>query len=67
MTGEDDVRLAPGWWFALNARKAHYFEEGEIISLCRRQMTLGHRPGTEDSNHDSADNCAECKRRRAKL
>lgn len=62
-----EERLARGWWFALNARKAHFYEAGEVIAICRKQMSLGARPNTEDDNHDSSDNCAECKRRRAKL
>lgn len=59
---EATERLAQGWWFALNSRKAHYYEKGEIRSICGKQMTFGSRPGTEDDNHDSADNCAACKR-----
>lgn len=58
--------LQEGWWFALNARKAHFYDEGKVTSICGKQMTLGRRLGTENSNHDSADNCAECKRRRTK-
>jgi hypothetical protein len=48
-----------GWGFPANARKAHYFVDG--ISLCRNWMFFGH---ADDTNHDSIDNCATCKRLR---
>ena len=56
--------LSRGWRFPLNSRKAHYFLDGESISLCRKWMYTGE---SEDTNHDSPDNCAECRRRRARL
>lgn len=52
-----------GWGWPGNSRKAHYFESGELISLCRGWMFGGSR---EDNNHDSPDNCASCKRALAK-
>jgi hypothetical protein len=54
----------PGWGFPLNSRKAHFFTAGEIISVCGRMMYSGER---QDDNHNSPDNCAECRRRQAKL
>ena len=50
----------PGWAFPNGSRKAHYFVETR--SLCGK---WGFYMGlTEDSNYESPDNCAECKRRR---
>lgn len=54
----------PGWGYPLNSRKAHYFTTGEIISICRKMMYSGPR---QDDNHNSPDNCAECKRKQKKL
>ena len=53
-----------GWGFVMNSRKAHYFN-GEGTSLCGRWLILS-RMHLEDDNHNSPDNCAECKRRKAK-
>ncbi len=53
-----------GWAFPFNLRKAHYFN-GDIRSLCGRVMYLG--SAFEQGNDESRDNCAECKRRKAKL
>jgi hypothetical protein len=58
------VKLKQGWGFPLNIRKAHFFTEGEIISICGRLMFAGER---FDDKHDSPDNCAKCKRLRAGL
>lgn len=57
------AELLEGWGFPLNARKAHYFRRGELISLCSKMMYAGPR---ENDNHESTDNCAECMRRRQK-
>lgn len=57
-------KLIAGWGFPLNARRAHYYPAGELRSLCGTSMYGGSR---EDSNHDSADNCAQCRKRRARL
>lgn len=57
---------APQGWAFAGQRKAHYFPAGESIALCRR-VGFYFSPDRDDSNHDSADNCAECKRRRAEL
>jgi len=48
----------------MNARKAHYFLAGELISICGKMMYAG---PLEDDNHNSGSNCVDCKRRRDKL
>lgn len=52
-----------GWGFPPNSRKAHYFVLGSTLSICGRWWFLGRR---EDNNHGSPDNCAACKRKRAR-
>lgn len=54
-----------GWWFPLNARKAHYFREGENISLCQRWMTLAQDPDSfePETGKPSISDCAGCRRR----
>lgn len=75
-TGTDSGRFSEGgernvtrsWWFPLNSRKAHYFDDdfdNGTISLCKRWMKLGNAP-LEDDNHKSADNCKECMKLREK-
>jgi hypothetical protein len=49
-----------GWAFPTNLKKAHYFERGQMISICGRIMNTGER---FDDMHEHEDNCAECKRR----
>lgn len=56
--------LQEGWGFPLNSRKAHYFVEGECISICGKMMYSGDR---EIGNNASPDNCMECRRRLEKL
>jgi len=56
--------LPKGWGWPGNSKKAHYFMEGSITAICGRWAYSGKRT---DTWHDSPDNCAECKRRRAKL
>ena len=59
-------KLEQGWGYPPpGGRRSHYFSEGATESLCRRHGF--YRGPREDNNHDSPDNCAECKRRRAKL
>jgi hypothetical protein len=60
------MAMAKGWWFPLNSRKAHYFAEGQAVSLCGRWRCLGN-PEKEDYGHESADNCKECMKRRAAI
>lgn len=57
-------RLPQGWGLPGNSRKAHYFREGDLISICRKWMYGGER---EDNRHDHSENCSDCKKRRAKL
>lgn len=55
--------LQEGWGFPGNSNKAHFFLRGDPRSICMKWMYTGTR---ENDNHDSRDNCAECKKRRAK-
>ncbi len=50
-----------GWGQIMNARKAHYFRDG--VSLCGKWMAY---PGRLDDNDGHPDNCAACRRLRAK-
>lgn len=56
--------MGRGWWFPLNSRRAHYFEDS-LVSLCGGWMKLGDAK-LEDFGHDSPDNCKDCERRRKK-
>lgn len=51
--------LISGWAWPAQAGKAHYFNAGEVVSLCGRWMFGGER--TED-NRRSLDDCAACRR-----
>jgi hypothetical protein len=53
-----------GWGFPWNARKAHYFEVNEILSLCGRWLYFGLR---NQHHGPSPDDCAECRRRLVRL
>jgi hypothetical protein len=57
--------MAKGWWFPLNAGKAHYFNDN-ITSLCGRWGKFNNAP-LEDANHTSKDNCKACMKEREKL
>lgn len=59
-----DYRDFEGWGWPGNSKKAHYFREGEIASLCGKWAYTGPR---ESGNDGSPDNCAECKKRLAKV
>ncbi len=53
-----------GWGLSIVSRKWHYFDN-DSFSLCGR---IGFYYGdTYQVNDTSPDNCAECKRRKAKL
>ena len=56
--------LNQGWGFPDNSRRAHYFLEGQSISLCGRWVWFGER---FDDKHDHHLNCAACKKKRAAL
>jgi hypothetical protein len=55
------VRLAEGWGWPANSRKAHYVRKQEAI--CGGWWFSGE---LFSGNEDSSDNCAKCKRLRAK-
>lgn len=55
-----DFRDFEGWGWPANSKKAHYFLEGSIRSLCGKWAFTGERESGKD---ESPDNCAECKRR----
>jgi hypothetical protein len=63
MNDTDAARVAQGWGWPGNSRKAHYFLDGELISLCGKWMFAGVR---HDTMHASPDNCIACRRRREK-
>lgn len=50
-----------GWGFPAPSRKAHYFVDGR--ALCGKWLFAGE---LEDARHEHKDNCAPCKRLRAK-
>jgi hypothetical protein len=56
-------KLNAGWGWPLNSKKAHYYTEGEVTSICGAWMYSGPR---ENTAHDSPDNCAKCKKMRPK-
>lgn len=49
------------WAWPGAARKAHFFEAGHIISLCRKWMFTGE--ATPNQGGPSPDDCADCTRR----
>jgi hypothetical protein len=54
--------LKAGWRFPPNSRKAHFFDEGQIICLCRKWMFAGLTQGDANSP-PSRDDCVECRKR----
>lgn len=61
----DLTTRSEGWGFISNSRKWHYYQSNGH-SLCRKFMKFTSHD-LEQGNDDSADNCTECKRRRAIL
>lgn len=57
-------RQTSGWGWPGLSRKAHYFHNNDI-SLCGKWMFTGERVGSMEKA--GPDDCAECKRRVAKL
>lgn len=53
-----DRAATSGWGWPLNARKPHFFEKGEVVSLCGRWMYVGERGGPYVT-----DGCAVCSRK----
>ncbi len=58
------AKLNQGWGIPGRAKKAHYFKEGESISICGRWMYTGER---EEDFDQSPDDCAQCTRKVARL
>ena len=54
-----------GWGPAANSRKWHYYGQ-DGMSLCRKYAWLGPSDSLDDSNHESSDNCAACRRKKLK-
>lgn len=50
-----------GWWLPMNSKKAHYIMSNR--SLCGKWGYLGSGESLEDNNHDSRDNCADCRKK----
>lgn len=61
MLTPEPAALKRGWGFPANSKRAHYFVEGR--SLCMKWIFMGQ---LYDDNHESPDNCAACKRLRAR-
>ena len=51
--------MKEGWTWLFNARKWHYFRDGQ--SLCKKWGLLGSRD-LEQGNDNSPDNCATCRK-----
>jgi len=49
-----------GWGWPMRARKAHWFADNALISLCGRWMYSGPR---EKSPASSKDDCTVCRRK----
>jgi len=52
-----------GWGWPALARKAHWFPENSLTSLCGRWLYSGPR---EDSDKPSKDDCTMCRHKREK-
>jgi hypothetical protein len=64
MSEKQPEQLEPGWGKSPVSRKWHYFTP-DGMALCGR---VGFFFGPREQGNDShSDNCAECKRRKAKL
>ena len=53
----------PGWGRPLSAQKWHFYEESKHISMCGKWLGRG-PDSVENSNHDSHQNCTQCKKLR---
>jgi hypothetical protein len=58
-----ETQAREGWGCPPASRKFHYFREG--MSLCGKWGFAFHLP-LEQGQDDHSENCADCKRRRAK-
>lgn len=54
--------LPAGWGFPGNSRKAHYFPEDSLTSLCGKWGFYGGRRETDNGNA-SPDDCVVCRRK----
>lgn len=52
--------LSAGWGWPFLSRKAHFYSDGEAISLCGKWMHTGPR---DNSAFESNDDCAACRRK----
>ncbi|MEB7891836.1 hypothetical protein NGK36_21490 [Hafnia alvei] len=50
-----------GWGSPERAKKAHYFREGEVISICGKWLFSG---VLFDTDHENQDNCKACMKKR---
>jgi hypothetical protein len=53
-------KLKAGWGWPANSRKAHYFNDSELTSLCGKWMYAGFR---DEEDFESSDDCALCRRK----
>jgi hypothetical protein len=60
---KEEPKRVEGWAFLWNSKKVHYFRDKR--SLCGKWLCLS-MEFYPDENLNSPDNCAECRRRRAK-
>jgi hypothetical protein len=58
-------KFPAGWRFPGASRKAHAYDEGEIISLCGKWMFAGQTLAALDAKA-SPDDCAACRKILAK-
>jgi hypothetical protein len=58
LANEDVPVSEGGWGWPAQASKPHYFEPGEITSICRKWMFTGLR--TRDNGVKGPDDCAAC-------
>lgn len=57
--------LTEGWGYPLAARKGHFYEQGEIISVCGSWMFTGNRCTLQPHEINESTECASCRRRYA--
>jgi len=57
-------KVSKGWGWPSNSKKAHYFPENSIMSLCGKWLYKGK---VEEGSDDSNDNCTTCKKALQKI
>ena len=61
----DPKELKAGWGKSPVSRKWHYFQKNDDMALCKKiGFFFGER---EEGNNSSPDNCAECRKKLAKI